>query len=108
MEPTTTLPAGFQVRPVTADDLEAVITVITAVGLAEYGEVDFTPEDLTHNWRKLDFAQDAWVVLSPEGAVMGYAAVELNSPNRFWAWFYVHPDDPGLAVAAYLVERAEA
>ena len=102
------LPAGFQARSATPDDLDAVAAVIAAVGMAEYNEVDYTPEDLAHAWRDLDFANDAWVVLAPDESVMGYADVVPRLPNRYGTRFYVHPNDPGQAVATYLVERVEA
>jgi ribosomal protein S18 acetylase RimI-like enzyme len=102
------LPAGFQARPATPEDLEAVAAVVAAVGLAEYGEVDYTPADLAHAWRDLDFAHDAWVVQAPGGTVLGYADVVPRLPNRYGTRFYVHPADPDQAVATYLIERVEA
>jgi mycothiol synthase len=110
----TTLPASFEIRRPSWDDLQAVADLIVAADIAESGEDDFTAEDLAAEWKKTEFnlADDAWVVVSPQGQIVGYEELwtrdghaHLNGDG------YVHPEFLGLGIGTallrQLVERAQ-
>ena len=106
------LPAGFNVRPLTWGDLEAVQQVIYAVCKAEGFETLATSVDeLAQEWKAPGFTPetDAWVVTDPSGKVIGYE--ELT--NRFAHASlvgdgYVHPEYLGLGAGTSLLKAQEA
>lgn len=76
MTTTAALPAGFQARPATLDDLEAALRISRAQYLADYGEPD---DDLTlESMRALVDAPapKLWVVTAPDGQVVANAELK--------------------------------
>jgi len=49
--------------------------VVTALDIADYGEPDFTEQDLLDDWMRPRFqlAEDAWVLIGPTGRIIGFA-----------------------------------
>jgi mycothiol synthase len=101
-------PPGYTVRRPTIDDLGAVAGLVGAVNVAEFGESDYSDEDLRDEWAELDLATDAWLVVAPGGHVVGYAGVSHRQHVRVDTDVYVHPDHEGRGVGTFLVRAIEA
>ena len=76
-------------RPTTSD-ADAVLDLMVAVDIAEYGEPDSELEDLQQEWEEIDLPQDAWLALDPQDRVIGYGKVAAGDAD-FRMDFYVHP-----------------
>jgi mycothiol synthase len=104
------LPAGLAARPVTADDLSAVLGLLIRCDLAEVGRADTTADDLLAEWNRpgLDLATDAVLVEAEGAGPVGYALVYAGEESDG----YVDPDWHGRGLGAWLVrwrvERAGA
>lgn len=101
------LPQDASVCRPTRDDAQAVLELMIAVDVAEYGEPDSSLDDLLEGWSDLDLEQDAWLVWRPDGKLIGYAAVSWHSP-RFWFDFYTEPTLAPESIAAFLLAQCEA
>ncbi len=100
MTGTAALPEGYTVRRPTLDDFAAVLGLLTASDIAEFGETDTSAEDLRAEWRELDLAADTWLVVAPEEAPAGYAAVGHRAWVQIFADVYVHPEHEGKGIGA--------
>lgn len=67
----------FRLRPPTADDAAAVLRVLQARDIADFGAPDFTLEDLLDQWRssEFDLEADALIAVDRTGEVIGYATL---------------------------------
>ena len=77
--------------------------VVTADDIADFGEPDFTEQDLLDDWMRPRFSleSDAWVMAGPTGRIIGYAYVWEAEPDvEFEADAYVVPEYAGVASAA--------
>lgn len=111
MAQTATLPRGFSLRAPTMDDLEAVTDLVIACDIAEYGKPDYTTDDLLAEWEKLRFnlATDAWVVVTPQGQIVGYAETwDRVAHVRIGAVVYVHPEYWNHGIGTFLLRSTEA
>jgi ribosomal protein S18 acetylase RimI-like enzyme len=77
-------------RPPVMEDAENVLNLMIACDIAAYGEPDSSLEDLQDDWADIDLEQDAWLVFSSGGQLVGYAAVYGSAP-RFTFDCYTHP-----------------
>ncbi len=104
-----TLPKVLLVRTPRMDDLQAVYELVRDCDLADNGIEDFTLEDFRSAWQEPDFdlASDGWVVVTPEGRLVGYADTMHRSHARIYAFMRVHPDYRGLGIEKYLLHMAE-
>ena len=103
------LPGGLLVRPPTMDDAQAITEVIVACDIDEYGEPDFTEQDLRSIWQTpgYDMATDSWVVIAPEGQIVGFATVSDNEHVRMYMYGAVHPAYRGRGIGTRLMRLAE-
>lgn len=71
------LPEGFSLRAPTLSDVNAVNDLICACDAADYGEPDFTVDDVLADWRRGGFVleRDAWLVYAPDGTLAAYGNV---------------------------------
>ena len=67
------LPAGYTMRPPVFDDLSAVVALLAACDVHDYGEARETEETIGDHWRPMLLADDVRIVLDAEGKVAGYA-----------------------------------
>ncbi len=100
------LPEGLSTRHLTLDDASAVLALLIACDIAEYGEPDSDLESLLDDWRPLDLARDAWLIQDPSGRVLGYLAVFAREPG-YGVDMYVHPEHSGAGLQAFLLARCE-
>lgn len=101
-------PPGYAVRRPAPDDLTSVGEFLVAVTTAEFGEPDYSEEDLRDEWAEMDLADDAWLVLAPDGRIVGYTAVSHQAHVRIDADGYVHPEHADRGVGTFLVRVTEA
>jgi mycothiol synthase len=78
------------IRHPSAEDIQATLEFMVACDIAEFGESDYVLEELSDQWSGIDLNQDAWLVISPAGQMIGYAIV-LRKDNAFTFDFFVHP-----------------
>ncbi len=85
---------GYQIRPPTDDDINAVLELQVACDVDEHGEPDSTIEDLATQWgqRSFDLQRDAWLAVDRDEQIVAYAWVEERTPNvDIEADVLVHP-----------------
>ncbi len=106
--PGIALPAGYTLHSPKLEDLPAVARFLAVVTTAEFGSPDYPEATLQSDWEELDLARDAWLVLSPDGDLAGYAALYHEDQHLLEADGYVHPSHSGRGIGAYLVRAMEA
>ncbi len=98
------LPDGFSARPATADDVDTVVGLVSACGIAEYGVPDVDTEDVLAAWATPGFFldKDNLIVESQGGDPVGYLEILWGRTEAV-----VHPDWRGRGIGAYLLARSE-
>ena len=81
--------------------------MISACQMAETGASDMSLEELLDDWHSIDLAEEAVVIVSPEGTIAAYADVINRSFVTVSVYGYVRPDLRGLGLGAYLVAWGE-
>ncbi len=97
--------SSFRRRRAERADAQAVAELVAAADVAILGSTDFSVSDLEDEWRELDLARNAWVVLDGE-RIVGYGTVE-ERPAFGAIDGYVHPDAFGRGVGTLLVVELE-
>jgi mycothiol synthase len=103
--------SGPPLRPPVRGDVRAIVDLAIAVDVAQYGEPDFTEEDVLADWEapRFDPGRDAWVAAGPEGRLSGYATVWEKDPGReLTSTILVHPEDWATGVGERLLAATEA
>ena len=98
------------VRAPNMDDLEAVAELRLASDIADYGMPDATEQDILVDWQRSGFNlnTDAWVIVTTDGRLVGYASVWPCEYRRFHACACVHPAYRGRGIGMLLLRLAEA
>ncbi len=101
---------GFSLRPVTVDDVAAVISVINQFSKAFAGLEEETAEEVLGFWKTpgIDLAQDMRALFSPNGEMVGYAeALTWNEvPVNPYIFQRVVPELVGTPAQAMLLDWA--
>ncbi len=102
-------PAGCQLRPASLDDLAAVYRVRSACGLADYGEILQTEEQLRTRWHApgFDLAHDAWVATDPAGQLIAYAEAD-HAGAQAWLAVFVPSKQRGRGLGLALLRHSFA
>lgn len=103
------LPNGFTARPPAANDAGAVNDLICRCDTADYGEPDFSVEDVRADWRRsgFDLERDAWLVFAPDGTLVGYGiGWDTGEHIRLEPTTCVHPDYRNIGLEDYHIARA--
>ncbi len=100
----------FLVRAPRLDDLNAVVEMLLASDMDEWGEPDTSVEEVRSEWQSIGFnlETDAWVVVDSSGRIVGYASVRDRGDGRIMSFAKVHPDFRGLGIATHLLQLTEA
>lgn len=109
-EPQVELPTGYVVRHPAPRDSVAVAEVVVAGDIADFGEPDFTEDDLIDDWSRPRFAleSDAWVLTGPTGRIVGYAFVWEAEPDAVMEGdAFVLPEYSGRGLGTLLLELME-
>ncbi len=104
------LPNGLSARPPTADDAAAVNDLIRLCDTADFGEPDYTLDDVLSDWRRSGFQleRDAWLVLAPDGTFVAYGnAYDTGENVRVDPTSCIHPDYRTLGLEDYHIARAQ-
>ena len=107
----TELPTGYMARAPEERDAVAIAEVVKAHDIADYGEPDFTHEDLLDDWMRPRFSigRDAWVLTGPTGRVIGYAYVWESQPDfELEANAFVLPEYAGRGLGGQLLDLIES
>src|SRR5687767_4344433 len=94
-------------RHPTLSDLPAVAALLALVTATEFGSPEFPEDELRSHWETLPLERDAWLVISPEDVVVGYAALLHQDHAVLQAEGYVHPGHVGLGIGKWLIQVAE-
>jgi mycothiol synthase len=107
---TEILPRGFVARHPVMSDAEAVARLAQICEIELYGEAESTLDDLLTEWHEPDYnlATDAWIVLSPDGEVVGANGVGHREHVRIYTGCDVHPNYRNRGIGTYLLKQAEA
>lgn len=103
------LPDGFQIRPVSLDDLEAVCQVQVSQERADFGQSFADQDSLRRLWTSpsCTLYQDTWVVVTLDGQIVGYAAVHMRGPGRLLIQVSVLPPFLERGIGRHLFSLAE-
>lgn len=102
-------PQGFTLSRPTTDDLTAVKKLINIGEMAEYGTAETTENAMCLRWQRpgFDLATDAWIVLAPDGEVVGYASVGDRQHIRIYAGVDIHPAYQKRGIGTQLLRLTE-
>ncbi|MCI0393614.1 MAG: GNAT family N-acetyltransferase [Chloroflexi bacterium] len=103
-----TAPQGYNARPPAMDDAPAVAGLIAACQRHDLGQAEMTLEELLDEWKGLDLANEAVVVVAPNGRLAGYADLFNNRTIAVAIYGHVHPKERGWGIGAYLAHWGEA
>ena len=104
-------PRSYGVRSPGDHDASAIADVVQALDVADFGEPDFSEQDLLDDWLRprFDRTTDAWVLTGPTGRVIGYAYVWEAQPNReIEGDAYILPEYSGRGLGTQLLDLMEA
>lgn len=100
---------GFLVRSPAMNDLEAVHKLLEVCDIAEFGEPDITLDELRTMWQSPTFnlETDAWMVLAPDGRLVGYADMRQREHVRIFADVRVLSEYANRGIWEHLLHLAE-
>jgi mycothiol synthase len=104
------LPAGYFLRRPDDSDASPIVTLKVACDLEVLGEPDSTLDDVKAEWAlpRFDRERDAWLVLSQDGDVVGYAWVWDRVPHQdLQADLLVHPEHRDRGIEDVLLRLIE-
>jgi GNAT superfamily N-acetyltransferase len=96
-------------RAPSMNDLQAVTELRMACDLADYGMPDSTEQDILADWQRRGFnlSTDAWIVVTLDEQVVGYASVRRCEHISFDVYACVHPAYRGRGIGMLLLRLAE-
>jgi GNAT superfamily N-acetyltransferase len=101
-------PAGYVARAATAEDAPAVAALRTASHAAEGDPTIITPEEQLNDWQGVNLADEALVVLAPDGSVAACAEVVNRRSLLVSVYGGVHPRHGHRGLGTLLVRWGEA
>ena len=106
-----TLPPGFQVRAPTLDDVAALTAMLNACDLADFASAEIEADEVAGELERPHFdpATDAWLIVTPDDQIAGYANVWDREAHAYIAAVVaIHPAYRGRGIGASLLGRTEA
>ena len=105
------VPAGYTLRAMRVEDKDAAVAVEEASEVATDGMPDPAMMDgvqLTWSQPGFDPGRDAWVVVAPDGQVVGFAHLGPVDRHHLYSHGYVHPEHTGRGIGSLLVSLIDA
>ncbi|HEX5951067.1 MAG TPA: GNAT family N-acetyltransferase [Actinomycetota bacterium] len=104
-----TLPAGYDVRPATEDDVDAIVAVANAYDVADFGRADTAREHVLDHFHVPGFEaeDDSWLVLDRRGDAVAFGLVETEAIQVVGAFGRVRPEHRGHGIGAFLLDTME-
>jgi GNAT superfamily N-acetyltransferase len=102
------LPEHFLQRPMTLDDIPALLELNHACDMSDFGRLRTSESDLrmAAEMPGSDLTKDSWVIVAPDGRLVGLGFCGHLPPiSRLFTQMRVHPDYAGLGLYDYLYER---
>src|SRR3954462_317606 len=96
LTPCPDLPVGFAARPPAQMDAPALAALLNAHETALTGSSDMTVTDFLGDWEGIDLAEDAIVIVDPDGSPAAYADVSIRGDVLYSIYGYVLPSRRGL------------
>lgn len=90
------------------EDAQAVLDLMIACDIADYGEADSELADLLDDWSEMDLEHDTWLAFNDEKILLGYAGIYVDAGGVFHYDLYAHPHLAFLDVSQQLIEKCEA
>ncbi len=96
-------------RAPSMDDLQAVTELRRVCDLTDYGMPDSTEQDILADWQRPGFNlnTDAWIIVTRDKQVVGYASVRRCEHFSFNIYACVHPAYRGRGIGMLLLRLAE-
>jgi mycothiol synthase len=101
------LPEGYSFRAPVLDNAPEIATLIAACQQADGDSAQMTTAELLSDWSGLDLAEEAIVVLSPQGQIAGYADLINRNFVQISVYGHVHPAHRGRGIGTALVAWGE-
>jgi mycothiol synthase len=104
------MPAGYEVRAPTSDDIDAIASVLRADDIDDAGQPVLDADFVRDQWSRGAFepATDGWVVLDGGDTIVAYGHVAIDEPGTAESWGVVHPDHRGRGIGAALFDLIES
>ncbi len=87
-------------------DTKPTFDMLSQCDIHEFGEANSSMEDLLNDWNNINLKEDAWLLLTPEQKVIGYAAV-IPWMTGYKYDLYVHPTVSDKEIIHALLTRCE-
>jgi len=105
------LPQGFTLHVPTPDDAQAVTDFLAVCDTFDYGEPDFSLEDVRADWRRDGFVleRDAWLIYADDGMLVAYGFVwDMGDVARVEPTTCVHPNFRAQGLEDFHLAQSEA
>jgi GNAT superfamily N-acetyltransferase len=100
---------NLSARAPVMEDVRAVTSLLVECDAVEFGIADPKEEDVQKVWQASDFnlKTDAWVIVSRDGQVVGYADVRHGEDEQLSFSIYVHPEYRSRGIGTLLIWMVE-
>lgn len=104
------IPAGYELRAPTSDDLVPVADVLMADQREDVADPVLDADFIRQAWSRtgFDLAGDAWVITDGAGTIVAYGQVRREEPDIVGSWGVVHPEHRGRGIGSSLFDRIDA
>lgn len=94
----------IQYRAPQKSEAQQVTDLVIASDVADFGQPDYTLEDLLDIWSTIDIRTDAVAAVHENGRIVGYAFLEAMGENRIDLTGVVHPEWRGEGIGSALMQ----
>ncbi len=100
---------NLSVRNPLSADLQAVTGLMAVCDSADSGIADPMEDDVRQRWQTKGFnlQTDAWVIVTGQGQIVGYADVQRENEGELFQFVCVHPDYRGRGIGKLLIHLME-